>query len=280
MPRRKTKPREIEFRLDPDAITRIKANMENCKLNCIKEYEYKSKGKKWKEWAIAYKAENILKARGLSEIHTINDDTIKGFLNGKIGKSHEVFKSLCEAVEEDWLKVYEKETYMKLIEPEQKQLRRFFMDQILFIFSHSPQDEKILLDIYRERIEMIIISSSLEEYVITDFLSDLINEYAHNGRQIKIEIPNSREYPLIELKIIGINQRDETVSYPTTTRYDRDLQYAETQGWWWKGDTKIKYRLLDNNEEIEKTCSVCIPESGYIWVHLILDLEQNICHIK
>lgn len=265
--------RPLEFRLSLESANCIKERIQNNDISILEnislpESYLESCGR------IANEASRILLSKYQSKDKGCStEESVKDWLNRKRGKKITVFKALCEAVDEDWRQVVDKSFFTEILNIKQEEITVLFADSIQEYFHPSFGDNTSIFEKYRHQIEEIFGSDKLEIDLFTELVETFINEFAINGRQIKLQVNYfSMLCPLIKVQVRGKNQNDVISTWNSC--YDKPYPYTvEIQNWWWKGDININLKTLVNNQEVDYSFDIFVTEKGYKWVDILLDLN-------
>lgn len=276
--KKSSNPRPIELRLSPDAAQRINRNINLCNLKILQNIDHKE-SKIQRIGRIAIEAESILAKMG-EPIGGCSEESIEDWLNLKRGKSFVLFQALCQAIDEDWFNVFDRNLLSEILSSEQRRAINTFMDNFFDVFTSSPEETSRVLARYRQPIEKIIGSSQIEPQIITDLIEIFLQEFAFNGRQVRFRVSSYSESPSIaSIEITGNNQENnlEIWSFYYAEPY---LSTVETKDWWWKGDINIQFQLLRGKELCNYSCKIFIPPKGYLWADIVFDLDTGICEVQ
>ncbi|MEA5464921.1 hypothetical protein [Leptothoe sp. PORK10 BA2] len=279
MPRTGSKPRPLGFRLSLEASERIKKRIETGDLTILKDISI-SISKLERLGFIANEAIKILEENEQSTEGCSDEDAVKFWLNRKHSKELSVFKALCQAVDENWIEVFDRSLYAEILIGEQQKTLEAFMGSFFHIFVASHQEKKQIIARYRQFIEPMLGFNKVDLNTVEILIDTFLEEFALNGRQIRFSAKSSSALcPITSIEIKGGNQRDklENWSFSYAKPYP---DVVETNNWWWKGNISINFQAIHKNQRDSKFFEVFIPHRGYKWIEILFDFDNNQIIVK
>ncbi len=274
-----SRPRPLEFRLSLEASRRIKKRIDLCELTVLKNTSL-WESKTARRGRIVNEAMRILEENGQSTVGCASDKVVEAWVNRERSKEVTVFKALCQAVDENWLEVFDRNVYTEVLVGEQKRSLENFMSSFFSVLTCSSEEKEAVLPKYLKAAEQIIGSDHVESETITGLIDTFFKEFALNGRKIRFRASTSSNPCFItSIKITGRNQKNdlETWSYRYSSPYP---QIVETEDWWWKGAIDIQFQVLRDEQSLNGSCQVVVPEKGYMWVDISLNIDNSQCDVR
>lgn len=266
--------RPLEFRLSEKASDRIKARIKMGEISILQGFS-KSINTLERRGFILNRAIDILEKNGKTTKGCSNEKAIDEWLNRKRGKEFCVFAALCQAVDENWIEVYDRSAYGEILVEEKKKSLDFFIDSLLNLFTAPGDDDSQVVLKYLEPVKQVLISDEIDSKTITELIDNLLKEFAFDGRQIRLRVSlDSRFCDIVAVEIQGKNQNNDAVIW----KYEYEELFPcviETEKWWWKGDVTIDCQIIIEGERVMKSFKTSIPQKGYIWANILFDIEEE-----
>ena len=279
MPKKESKPRSLSFRLSPEAAERINKRINLGKLTIFQNVST-DMSKLDRLWRIADEAMRILQDNEQSVEGCSSDEAVRYWLDRKTSKERSVFKALCQAVDENWVEVFDRCLYEEILLGEQKRSFENFMGSFFNAFISSPNEKTLILSKYGQFVEQILGSDQIDLDAVTSLIDTFIKEFALNGRKIRFQATSSSiDCSITFIEIRGKNQKDkmETWNFRYTEPFP-DL--VATEDWWWKGNISIQFEAIKGDTKVSELCEVFISDRGYIWAEVVFDFESGICIVR
>lgn len=264
----------LGFKLTPEAARRIKERIEECDLQILRDY--KNLGKEDRIYAILGAAQAILLKKGESIGDCTKIATVKSWLNRSRFKNLHVFEALCEAVEESWSDVFDRnDVYKKLMAVDRKELLKDLTDSLLTEFICSDQEKNYIKTQHLELFREISGGERVEAEQLTELIRVLLKDFARNGRQLRFSIDGCSDlYKITLIKFTGKNQNEKLETW--SCEYSKpSSNLIELDNWWWKGDVDIEFQALKGRKKISYSGTVSIPQQGYIWADIIFNVKSD-----
>jgi hypothetical protein len=271
-------PRHLEFRLSEEASQRINGRIDRGELAVlwdISQHESKEK----RIGLILNEAQRLLESRDLPLKGCNEEKSVREWLSGKRGKGIEVFKALCQAVDENWREVFDRSLYNEVLVGERQKLFGVIVSRFFGIDLSSQEVSSTVPGKFLESLEQILGSEQIAPETLAELLETVIKEYALDGRQIRLRVLD-RSLPccVASIEIVGHNQKGSL----ETWRQCYEEPYpaiVETSGWWWKGDVSIRLQGVRNGKPFASSCETFVPHKGYVWAEVSLDVVSGECKI-
>jgi hypothetical protein len=279
MPKKESKPRPLSFRLSSEAAERINKRINLGELTIFQNVSNDT-NKLDRLWRIADEAMRTLQENGQSVEGCSSDEAVRYWLDRRTSKELSVFKALCQAVDENWIEVFDRCLYEEVLLGEQKRSLENFMGSFFNAFISSPDEKMLILSKYGQFVEQILGSDQIDLDTVTALIDTFIKEFALNGRKIRFQaLISSMACSITSIEIRGRNQKEKLETW--SVRYSEPFpQLVETEDWWWKGNINIQFEAINEDRKFSKSCEVVVPERGYIWAEILLDVESGICTVK
>lgn len=276
-PLKPLKPLELRLWLSEEASTRINERIINGKLSILRDIN-PEESKLERLGRIVLEANKILQDNEQSIYGCSREQSVTAWLKRE-GKEITVFKALCQAVDENWLEVFDKSIYTEFFIGEHKEIVDFFINSASNLFSFSFE-ESLTFNEYRQQIKELTGFNNFESETIVSLIKTFIKEFAINGRQIRFRVSMSSNPCLItSIRVEGHNQNNILSTW--SFDYNKPYPYVvETENWWWHGNVNFQLKILSNNQELSYSCDAFVPQKGYIWTEILLNLDTGICKVQ
>lgn len=279
MPKKENKPRPLSFRLSSEAAERINKRINRGELTIFQNFSGDT-NKLGRLWLIADEAMRILQENGQSVEGCSSDESVRYWLDRRTSKELSVFKALCQAVDEEWIEVFDRCLYEEVLLAEQKRSLENFMGSFFNAFISSPDEKMLVFSKYGQFVEQILGSDQIDLDTVTALIDIFIKEFALNGRKIRFQaLISSMACSIIFIEIRGRNQKEKMETW--SFRYSEPFpKLVETEDWWWKGNISIQFEAINEGRKFSRSCEVVVSERGYIWAEIVIDIESGMCTVN
>jgi hypothetical protein len=269
----------VLFRLTPEASKRIEERIKNGTLKILQELNININNldRTDRLVEIAERAKVILQKKGKSTTGCSDYTSVDRWLK-RGQKEFSVFIVLCEVTDENWLNAFERnDAFQAIMTQERRKSFITLIDSLSNTFIDFGEGANYIVSKHIDSVRDIIGSDELEEEKIKELVKLLLNDFAMNGRQIRLKLENLQEECQISLiKITGENQNNKLETW-TSNDISSKEHIIEVANWWWKGKIDIQlHALLDGREKVHFSGEVFISEKGYVWADIIFDFKKGI----
>jgi hypothetical protein len=162
-----------------------------------------------------------------------------------------------------------------LLQEDRKRLMGNFIDNLLNRFTSSEEEKAAIKLKHTLFIKAMTVDDQIDSVKIAEFIELVMNDFAMNGRQIRLKIEDpSESYRFVSVEISGLNQNGEISTWNRS--YNKPFPHViETDNWWWKESISIEFKATNGMKSMVYSGSFFIPQRGSIWAYVSFWLKTS-----